>query len=103
MFLITYYKPDYGVGFLPEELGAESILVGNYFSSLQEVQREIKRTLEALQDYSPGVRIQIGNRRPVKFGVPAGVGPEYAFRFTGIPEGFGGNLAYIIYDLDAMR
>jgi hypothetical protein len=103
MFLITYYNPDYGEGFLPEELRDDSILVGSYFSSLQEVQRVIKRTLEALQDYSPGVRIQIGNRRPSKFGVPAGVGPKYAFRFTGIPGGFGGDMAYIIYDLDAMR
>lgn len=103
MFLITYYKPDYGLGFLPERLDPEDFLAGDYFQSLHKAQVQIRYYLKALQDYSPKVRIQIGDGRPSKNGVPAGVGPEYAFRFTDMPSALGGGGPYIIYDLDAMR
>ena len=116
MFLITYYNPEHGVGWLPRRLDAEDFLAGTY-GSLFDVRGAIQRTMEALQEESPevGISIALGSRQsreypetapsyrgPYGVGAARLVGPGNVFRFTGIPAGYGSAGPYIIYDLDAM-
>jgi len=111
MVLITYYDPDFNVGFLPEDLNpGDYFLVGEYFSSFREAQTRIRRVLMSLQDLEPDTRIKIADAAAIslphvpstKTGVPTRA--RNAFQFTGkiarsgpVPMG-----PFIIYDLDTI-
>ena len=114
MFLITYYNPEHGVGWLPRRLDAEDFLVGIY-GSLSDVRRNIQAVMEVLQEESPevGISIALGSlqsreypetepiyRGPYDVGAARLLRPGNVFRFSGRTRGVDG--PYIIYDFDAM-
>lgn len=121
MFLVTYYNPEHGVGWLPRRLEPEDFLAGIY-GSLSDVRHHIQRVMRhrwvgigGIEEGSPevGISIALGNlqsreypetapiyRGPYDVGAAKYLRSGNVFRLTGVPEGYGSAGPYIIYDLD---